>query len=123
MSPLLKRIYIAIAAMIFIGFPAAAAYKYQPPAQVVITNAEDKIGTITTREPFFSTPKIERVLIAHRPDGDAMLFCKQAGYPSVQYHCRSTYYTQAALFDRTAVGKTQLVQLAWDDTLATDRWD
>jgi hypothetical protein len=114
MSPLLKRIYIAIAAMIFIGFPAAAAYKYQPPAQVVITNAEDKIGTITTREHFFSTPKIERVLIAHRPDGDAMLFCKQAGYPSVQ---------QAALFDRTAVGKTQLVQLAWDDTLATDRWD
>jgi hypothetical protein len=113
MSPLLKRIYIAIAAMIFIGFPAAAAYKYQPPAQVVIT----------TREHFFSTPKIERVLIAHRPDGDAMLFCKQAGYPSVQYHCRSTYYTQAALFDRTAVGKTQLVQLAWDDTLATDRWD
>lgn len=118
-----SHIQIGFAALALIGLPAAVAYGYQPPAQVVITDAENQIATITTREHFFSIPKVEKVTVAQRPHLDNMLFCKHGGYPSVQYHCSSTRYEQAANFDRTAVGTTQTVQLAWTENLTNDSWD
>ncbi|CAN5739815.1 hypothetical protein BH11PAT2_BH11PAT2_00500 [soil metagenome] len=111
-----------IAALALIGLPAAAAYGYQPAAQVVITDAENRTATLTTREHFFSTPKVEKVLIAQRPHLDNVLFCRHGGYPSVQYHCRSTYYGQAAHFDRKAVGVQQTVRLAWSENLTNGSW-
>ncbi len=113
------RIQIAAAAVMLMAVSAASAYHYQPEAQVVITDTGSQTATITTRERFFSTPKVEKVKIAQRAEGN-VLFCKHGGYPSVQYHCRSTGYGQATNFDRTAVGVEQHVELRWTENLLSD---